>query len=587
MPLLSFPLALIGLAALPALAAIYWLRSRSRRYVVSSLMLWVDQRKAHQGGRIMQRMQAPLLLLLEILAMALLVAAAAGLMFPRRGVSRPVVIVLDDSFSMLAGEADNNARSRAVETISELFEDSQYAGRFILAGREPKLLETRVTSAEQVGELLAAWKCQSIETNLARAVSLAGQIAGSRSRILVISDHPPADEILGGRMERWSFGRKIGNVAIVNATRSPHDDRERILLEVANLSAGPSRTTLWIKGGGRKTDGRSHMTLAAGEVRRVVFDIAAGSPALHAALGPDALDFDNQAVLLSEKAKPIRVRLDVGDPTLRKAFTKALDASQSALMATSRCELRITDQAGNAGIGEPAEWQLNVLNAAEASAYAGPFVLDRSHPLTEGLDLDGVIWGAGKKLTPAGAPIISVGNTVLLADQERFDGRHDMELALTPKFSTMIDNPNWPILIWNLLRWRASHLPGMTRRNVRVGGRASLKLPAQVENVQITRPDGEQFDLPVRNMRAEIVTDQPGIYKVQSGPSEWTLASNAISREESDMSGCATGKWGDWSEQDIFAHELTDISWLLALAALAVLTGHLALIARSSSGGSR
>ena len=61
---LTSPLMLLGLLALPALAAVYWLRSRSRRTVVSSLAFWTDQRSPRQGGRILHRMQTPLSLFL-------------------------------------------------------------------------------------------------------------------------------------------------------------------------------------------------------------------------------------------------------------------------------------------------------------------------------------------------------------------------------------------------------------------------------------------------------------------------------------------------------------------------------------------
>ena len=54
------PLMLLGLLALPVLAAVYWLRSRSRRAVVSSLAFWTDQRSPRRGGRILHRMQTPL-----------------------------------------------------------------------------------------------------------------------------------------------------------------------------------------------------------------------------------------------------------------------------------------------------------------------------------------------------------------------------------------------------------------------------------------------------------------------------------------------------------------------------------------------
>ena len=46
LPVFLTPWALAGLVALPALAVIYYLRSRFRRQPVSSLMLWQRQREA-------------------------------------------------------------------------------------------------------------------------------------------------------------------------------------------------------------------------------------------------------------------------------------------------------------------------------------------------------------------------------------------------------------------------------------------------------------------------------------------------------------------------------------------------------------
>src|SRR4051812_19591336 len=103
-PLLTYPLALAGLAVgVPALLAIYWLRNRFRRRVVSSLMLWADAREARAGGTRLHRLQTPLLFLLELAAVGLLVLAAADPQVRTRQGARPLVVVLDDSFSMLAG----------------------------------------------------------------------------------------------------------------------------------------------------------------------------------------------------------------------------------------------------------------------------------------------------------------------------------------------------------------------------------------------------------------------------------------------------------------------------------------------------
>ena len=58
---------------------------RSRRKVVSSLLLWIDRHTADTGGRIWRRMRAPLLFFVELLALALLVLAAADPLWRRAG----------------------------------------------------------------------------------------------------------------------------------------------------------------------------------------------------------------------------------------------------------------------------------------------------------------------------------------------------------------------------------------------------------------------------------------------------------------------------------------------------------------------
>src|SRR5438105_4098304 len=116
LPVLTTPLALFGLLALPALAAIYLLHNRSRPRPVSSLLLWTDARVAPEGGRRVDPPRPPLAFWLELLALLLLVLAAAGPQVPANPGARPLVVVLDDSFSMLAGGADSS-RKRAADAL--------------------------------------------------------------------------------------------------------------------------------------------------------------------------------------------------------------------------------------------------------------------------------------------------------------------------------------------------------------------------------------------------------------------------------------------------------------------------------------
>jgi hypothetical protein len=581
MPILSFPWGLAALAALPALAAIYWFRSRSRRQVVSSLILWADHRRPRQGGRIFQRMQTPLLLLLELLALLLLALALAGPQVRRSGLIRPLIVVLDDSYSMRAGGSDS-PRRRGEAAIVEEMNRARYAARFLLAGARPQLLGRTAGTAEEARGALEAWTCASASADLSRAVALAAEIGGELSRILVVTDSPAPQELPTGQVQWWSFGRPSANIAFSAATRTVCDDGQRVLLEIANLSDRPGETTLTLESPGPAAPRRSSLRLAAGQARRIVLHLAKGTGPLRAALADDVLQIDNRVLLLPESAEPVRVRIEIADARLREVVGKALAASGLARIAAARPELILADRAGPAG--GAAAWRLELLAASDPAAYVGPFVMNRAHPLTEGLSMGGVIWAAGKDAATPGTPVITAGNVVLLSDHETFDGRHHVRLCLNPRLSTLQDSPNWPALMWNLLRWRASARSGAAESNVRLGASAVLTVNRGIDSVQVTPPDGEAYAAAVRGGRVAISADRVGQYTIRAANRTWSLACNATSRAESDLSRCRPGQWGSWAGSAAFRRELRDVAWVFLLAALGVLALHAALIARRYGG---
>src|SRR5215469_4389881 len=149
LPLFTTPLAFWSLLALPVLVGIYWLRTRHRRYPVSSLMLWLDPQESRLGGTRIDRLRTPLLFFLELIALTLLVLAAAEPHLPLRESVRPLIVVLDDSFSMQAG-GERSPRIQALQALAEeLKRRPRPSVRFLLAGEGTQALgETMHTTAE-------------------------------------------------------------------------------------------------------------------------------------------------------------------------------------------------------------------------------------------------------------------------------------------------------------------------------------------------------------------------------------------------------------------------------------------------------
>jgi hypothetical protein len=253
------------------------------------------------------------------------------------------------------------------------------------------------------------------------------------------------------------------------------------------------------------------------------------------------------------------------------------------LLVSEKPELVIAD--AGTEIENPEAWSLQIISEKDAASFLGPFVVDRAHPLSEGLSLGGAVWGSGRDGQFPGSPIITAGNIPLLTDVERL-GRHELRLRLRPDLSTLQETPNWPILIWNLISWRGLSAPGLERANVRLGSAATVKVPAGVESVKITDPLRTTTNLPVREQTVAIKAETIGVYEVEAnknGIPGYSFAANALEREESDLKRAAAGRWGDWSKATDLQWEYRNMSWLFLLLALAVLAAHAWLVARGTT----
>ncbi|HTU92236.1 MAG TPA: BatA and WFA domain-containing protein [Gemmataceae bacterium] len=581
LPLFTTPLAFWGLLALPVLVGIYWLRTRHRRYPVSSLMLWIDAQESPQGGTRIDRLRTPLLFFLELLALTMLVLAAADPHLPLRESVRPLIVVLDDSYSMQAG-GERSPRSQALQALAEeLKRRPRPWVRFLLAGDGTQALgETAHTTPEAL-DRLREWRCRAAGSRLGEALSFAGELGGELPLLLVLTDRESATALHKGRVQWWAFGQPRSNVAIVNAARTPHEIGERSLLEIANFSDNAEEATLVLETSEpAKKWQRSTLRLGPRERQRVILTLPEKTPILHARIDDDDLAIDNRVSLLPLAARPVRTMVRIKDEVLRSLIDKVLRAARQSERVEKQPEIVFHDGA-EAPEDAGDAWVVQLLAERDAIPYAGPFVLDRNHPLTEGLSLQDVIWGAGKGHELPGSPVILVGNVPLLTDAESRTHGHELRLRLRPELSTLPDAPGWPILIWNLLQWRTAAKPGLHRVNYRLGEQVALTFATARPTVAVVRPDSTRQTMPAQDLRLTVRPDEVGVWSIEADDESASFAVNALSANESDLAGCVSGRWGEWLDETSLRLEYQSIAWILLLLVVAIATVHLLLVARS------
>jgi hypothetical protein len=581
-PLLTYPLALIALATIPALAAIYILRNRFRRRQVSSLILWRFHVQTKSGGAKIHRLQLPLLFFLELLALLLLVVAATGPQWKLPQSSRPLIVVLDDSFSMRAVNGNVSAQQRAHDFLEKLFRHQPPPStRLILAGTQPRALGSTVRTWHEVSDLLPEWTCWSPDSALDSAITLAAELGKQQANILVLTDHKPANEkISNERLEWHAFGAPVDNVAIVNASRTVFGDQDRCLLEIANFSPNAHTTKLTVQTGTGTPQG-SLVTLGAHESQRLVFNIPSTAPSLHATLEPDALAEDNTVELLPPIRKRVRVQVALTNEFAAMLVNRTLEATGLRSAISDHPELVIQEH--DTLISSNA-WNLRLPGASATNAYTGPFVVDNSHPLAAGVALDGVVWsGVATTNSPGEIPVILAGNVPLLSVREDLIGVRHLDLNFNPDYSTLQNTPNWPILFWNILSWRIAELPGLKESNARLGTEVTLRTTG--EPVTITQPDGAKTVFDKTGGDLALDTPVPGVYSVAVGTATNQFSVNVLDADKSDLSACASGQWGKWSEDTQRRLESTSAVWIFGLFALALLAGHLYLVTLTTGAG--
>ncbi len=584
-PLFLYPLAFFGLAAIPALLAIYLLRNRFRRQVVSSLMLWLDTREAREGGRKLRRLQTPLFFLLELLAILLLVFAASDPQMKMTTGARPIVVVLDDSISMLAG-GDQAARKIAEQELeAELKRQNPYSIRLILASERPRILGDLARSPREAMSLLEGWRCKSPTARLDDAIGLAGELGGELALILVLTDHEPSVEIPDkGRIQWWAFGKPRANLAFVNAVRTQRDGLDRCLLEICNLSSEPSSCQVIIKTlEDNKELQKRWLQLDKQETQRLVIQFPASTPAVVAQLDDGVLPADSRVILLPNQQRSIRVDLRLRDGRIREPVVKALNATQLVQYVDSAADLILTDREEEKQIGSA--WVMYFRNEPDVTAFQGPFVLNRTHPLLAGISLKSAIWGASKQEKENGIPLVMAGNVPLLTVQEiPTQGgqiRYDLQCRFRPDFSTVQQTDDWPILFWNLITWRSSMLPGIARPNIRLGEQAILSLGDYTERVELQAPNALPRDLIVRGRQVSLPGEELGLHEVRLDRARFRYAVNVLNQDESDLTHATTGRWGNWLDDTTLQMEYRSIYWILLLLLLSVTIIHLLLMSGS------
>ena len=541
------PLALLGLAFVPVVVAMYLLKLRRDETVVPSTLLWQRLVADVEANAPWQRLRRSLLLLLQLLLVLLLAALAARPFLERpAGLARDLVLVIDTSASMAATDVAPDRLTVAKAAALDALRDLPAGGKVsvVAAGRTARVVVNATTDIGRVRAAVDDLAVQAASGDLGDALNLADALAArsSDAEILVATDAAMAvtpTARLEHKVRVLPVGRDRRNQAIVAlAVRQGASGVTRsVFVSVANLDIQTAQRRLQVYGDGVLLEARDMVLDPQTRADAIVDDIPASVQVVEVRLdrtgaAADELALDDRAWAVVPPPHLRRILLVAeGDPYLETALTYLPNtelygikpAEYGPATHPELFDLVIFEGALPAELPAGAVLAIAPKASSPLGEVAGslkdPAIgsLDPDEPILRYVDLSTTHVGTAVKMVlptwarsiipgPGGAPLLYAGDLA---------GRRAAVLAFEPRLSDLPLQVAFPILVSNL----AGELMGGSAtpaEAIQPGSPVALPLPSGAASLKVAKPDGSTVELVPGTLGGSGVsfsqTDQLGVY---------------------------------------------------------------------------
>ena len=551
-----------------AIVFLYLLKMKRVDVRVPAVFLWPKRTADVRANAPIQKLRFSWLLVLQLLAALLIIAAAANPVRKSNGLNgTAVAIVLDGSASM--GSVDSSesrfdqAKSKILAQISNL-NDSDHCA-IIEAGTEPRIICP--LSADKTAMRSGLNNCEQTDSDgsMGDALRLAAALVGERSggRIVVYSDgaFAPVKNFSPGKadvvfVKVGSSGRNAAVVAL-DAT-DIGNGIEEVFASLHNYDTVPVRSRIVVTADNRIIDARD-VTIPAGQSIGQQFhtQVTTNKISVHLKTPGDILAADDKATLYLQGASTIRTLLiSSGNLFLEKALalepsvkldrTNTVPANEAADgTGPSPYDLVIFDGPQPTAVRAPAVWSFgggnSVVGVTPIGSSHTPHVIswNRQSPILRYMDLRDILVEQSTRVRtlPESEPLVNGSDGPLITEADT-TGRRSLFVGWNLLDSDFPLRLSFPIFVDNAVTWLTRSGSGTVAGglNVHPGQIFVLPAPSAGSTLVLSGANGRRQGLKAVSGGVTVTApDRVGEYTITGPNYRKEIAVNLLDQDESDV----------------------------------------------------
>jgi Ca-activated chloride channel family protein len=529
------PAAAFFALTLPAILALYFLRIRRPTRVVTALHLWPDQVRDRQANVPWQRLRFSWLLLLQLLAAAVLVAAAVQpALSAGTSLARHSVVLVDVSASMQARDVQPTRLDEAKKEVGTIIDQLSPQDRMTLVavGPVPRIVASVVGDRDALHRAVEGLGASNGTADLSSALTLAAGLVrpGDDARGYLFSDgivgpiRTDASSSLPFPVEYHPIGVSGENVGLTSLVVRTSAQSRAAYLHMQNFGQQARSFSLEWRADGKLVDVRQ-LTLAAGLAQDLVLPVPSDATVVSAHIDAgDVFALDDTVTAVARTPSTFRVLLVTpGNVFLQQALALRADFQ--------------LDVVAPADYKSSAAYAMSIFDRFSPPTFPnGPFIsidpppgsplaggpaigvgrvraTDAGDPLLTNVDLNDVHIARSQDLrndTFGRALITSLQTPLVLVRDEPFRqvifgfDLHESDLPLRIAF---------PILVQNLSEWILP--PSVPSHSFHPDEPVTIVPETGATSVTVVRPDGSRRALAGGAVATFGETDLTGLYTVE------------------------------------------------------------------------